>query len=339
MIQLVKVMTTGFVFVDILATELPRLPEPGEHVLAPPGIKVSLGGHPANVAVDLRQLGLNEGEVRVALAVGDDMFGSFVQDFLRSKGLLGKLQQVKGVSTGISIILVKKGKDKAIVGHHGANHFLDYNYVMDTLKVSRPKILYVAAGILGDFDLRLKDLLEYCNNNSILTIVDLAQPYGKDWSYSYPALPYITVLHSNVKELKGLTGQEKWRDGLKWLKEKGVMLPIVSDGGNGAMTIFKDKYIVQPAFNVNVIDPTGAGDAMCAGIAKKLLDLLENGHNLEDLNIQEVKELLLFAQATGAACVEEIGATTGVTIERANRILGSQGEKVLAMTISEDLLY
>ncbi|MEM3561485.1 MAG: carbohydrate kinase family protein, partial [Nitrososphaerota archaeon] len=160
-----KIMTTGFVFVDILATELPMIPGPGEHVLAPPGIKIWIGGHPANVAVDLRQLGLRRGEVRTALAVGDDIFGDFVQKFLRSKGVSCRLQRVKNTSTGISLILVIKGKDKAIVGNHGANHFLDYDHVMQSLKDFNPEILYVASGILGEFDLKLKELLEHCATN------------------------------------------------------------------------------------------------------------------------------------------------------------------------------
>lgn len=330
-------MTTGFVFVDILATELPMIPGPGEHVLVPPGIKIWIGGHPANVAVDLRQLGLQKKDVITALAVGDDMFGDFVQKFLRSKGVVSRLQRVKNTSTGISLILVIKGKDKAIVGNHGANRFLDYNHVIRTLKDFDPQILYVASGILGEFDLRLKEVLEYCSTKNIFTVVDLAHPYGKDWSYSHPALPYIDVLHSNVKELKGITGQNELKDGLKWLHRKGVKFPIVSDGEKGAMVLFKDKFIIQPAFNVRAIDPTGAGDAMCAGVIRKLSDIVDKRIRIEDLSIEEAKEILLFAQATGAACVEEVGTTTGVTIEHVNYIINEQGGRVRAKTIIESI--
>ncbi|MGQ9782163.1 MAG: carbohydrate kinase family protein [Nitrososphaeria archaeon] len=329
-------MTTGFVVTDILATELPKLPAPGEGVIVPPGIKVSLGGHPANVSVDLRQLGLKRGEVRTALAVGDDMFGDFVQDFLRSRGVIGRLQRVKGTSTGISLVLVVKGQDKAIVGQFGANLFLDFDYVMRALKESKSKILYVASGILGDFDLKLKDLLEYCHRNGVHTVVDLTRPHGKDWSYSHPALPYMSVLHSNVQELQGVTGQKEQKDGLKWLVEKGVKFPIVSDGRCGSMVLFKGNFIKQPAFDVNAIDPTGAGDAMCAGTIRKLLDIVEGGGSIEKLTVQEAKEILLFAQAAGAACVEEIGTTTGVTMERVSKILKEQGERILFKTIVEE---
>lgn len=328
-----KIFACGFIVLDILATDLSYLPKPGEAVIASNGIKFWIGGHPANMSVDLMQMGLEEGDVRVALAVGKDLQGDFCSNFLRARGVKGQLQRVENAQTGISLVLVKKGEDKAVTITLGANLSLDYNYVISSLKDTKPKILYVASGILGDFDFRLAELLEFCQKNHIHTIVDLANPYQKEWNYSHPALPYINVLHSNVKELRGITGKIESIDGLRWLSNKGVKLPIVSDGKFGAIAFFKGKFIKQPAFNVNAVDPTGAGDAMCAGTAKKLLEAIECGKALEDLNIQEVTELLLFAQAAGAACVGEIGTTAGVRIERINQILKEQGEKVLSQTV------
>jgi hypothetical protein len=71
---------------------------------------------------------------------------------------------------------------------------------------------------------------------------------------------------------------------------------------------------------------------MCAGTARKLLDVIEAGRSLEDLTVQEAAEILLFAQAAGAACIGEIGATTGVTTERVNRIIAEQGKTILSKT-------
>ena len=46
----------------------------------------------------------------------------------------------------------------------------------------------------------------------------------------------------------------------------------------------------------------------------------------------ELIETLLFAQAAGAACVESIGTTTGVSLKRVEELLKSQGEHVLSLT-------
>ncbi|MGD0329705.1 MAG: carbohydrate kinase family protein [Nitrososphaeria archaeon] len=327
-----RIFTCGFVVVDILAAGLPKIPEPGEGIPAPLGIKFSLGGHPANVSVDLEQLDLKRGDVRVALAAGRDMFGDFIQGFLRSRGVVGRLQRVKDAPTGISLLWIKTGEDKRVVIMLGANLFLDFNYVMRAVRECRPKILYVASGVLGNFDFRLKDLLEYCHNNNIRTVLDLTTPYQKEWNYSHSALPYVDVLHSNVEELQGITGQLNPLDGLRWVAKMGVKCPIVSDGKNGSTLLFKGKFIKQPAFDVKLIDPSGAGDAMTAGTVRKLLDVIEAGRSIEDLTVQEAAEILLFAQATGGACVEEIGTTPGVNTEHVNRILDQQRETVLSKT-------
>ena len=84
-----------------------------------------------------------------------------------------------------------------------------------------------------------------------------------------------------------------------------------------------------------MVDPTGAGDALCAGILFKVYELLKSGKMLEDLSVDEVAKILLYGQAAGAACIGMIGTTPGVTSERINGILDEQGEKVLSMTLIE----
>lgn len=320
---------------DMIAADLPKLPDPGEHVYAPRGIKLWIGGHPANISIDLRQLGAGEGEVAIAAAIGPDILGDFVEEFLRSKGVICFLQRVGGAETGRTFVLVVRGKDRGFIGDPGANLYLDYDHVVDAIEKFQPEIFYLACGILGDFDFRVRDLLKLCRENGILTMLDVVRPLGKDWSFIDPALGYADITHSNVEELRGLSGREDVREGLRYMAEKGVKLPIVSDGASGLMALFRGKYIRQPAFRVSVVDPTGAGDALCAGIIKKLMEYMDSGRSLDDLDIGEISQMLLYGQAAGAACVEAIGTTAGVTAERVKRLLEAQGGELLARTLIE----
>jgi len=61
-----------------------------------------------------------------------------------------------------------------------------------------------------------------------------------------------------------------------------------------------------------VADPTGAGDALCAGILFKVYELLKSGKTLEDLSVDEVVRILLYGQAAGVACIGMIGTTPEV---------------------------
>jgi sugar/nucleoside kinase (ribokinase family) len=135
-------------------------------------------------------------------------------------------------------------------------------------------------------------------------------------------------MHSNKQELAEITGTSDPEQGLAFLAEKGVALAILSDGAAGIVAHLRHRFIGQPGFRVNAVDPTGAGDAFCAGLALKLSEAIDGGRSLRDMSEKEVSDLLLFAQAAGAACVEEIGTTPGVTAERVAKILDKQGEAV-----------
>lgn len=323
-----KILTCGFVNLDMIAAGLPGLPEPGGVVHAPNGIRFWLGGHTANVSVDLVQLGAEEGSVSIAAAVGKDVAGRFIEDFLISKKIACYIQEVDGIETGKSIVLVQSGRDRSFILNGGANSHLDFEHVLKVLDEVSPKILYLACGILGDFDLRIDELFRLCRSRGILTILDAVQPEGKDWDFSHAALPYTDVMHSNKQELAAITGTSDPEQGLAFLSEKGVVLAILSDGAGGIVAHLRHRFINQPSFKVNVIDPTGAGDALCAGVALKLAGTIDSGRSLRDMSEKEVSDLLLFAQAAGAACVEEIGTTPGVTAERVANILEKQGEVV-----------
>jgi len=77
-----RILSAGFLCVNFIAAYLPAIPGPSEIVYAPAGIRVRLSGHPANVSVDLMQLGARRGDVGIACAVGDDVFREFASGVL-----------------------------------------------------------------------------------------------------------------------------------------------------------------------------------------------------------------------------------------------------------------
>ena len=323
-----KVLACGFVNLDVIAAGLSGLPEPGGVVHAPNGVRFWLGGHTANVSVDLIQLGAEEGSVAIAAAVGKDIAGRFIEDFLISKKVTCFIQEVDGVETGKSIVLVRSGEDRSFIMNEGANSHLGFEHVLKVLDEVSPKIFYLACGILGDFDLRIDELFRLCHSRGILTILDAVQPEGKDWDFSHAALPYTDVMHSNRQELAEISGTSDPEQGLAFLSDKGVVLPVLSDGALGITAHLRHRFISQSCFRVDAVDPTGAGDALCAGIVLKLSEAIDSGRSLRDMSEGEVSDLLLFAQAAGASSVERIGTTPGVTAERVERLLEEQGETV-----------
>ena len=316
----------------MIAAGLSRLPEPGEVVHAPNGVRFRMGGHTANVSVDLLQLGAPEGSVAIAAAVGSDIAGRFIEDFLVSKKVECHLQKVEGVDTGRSIVLVREGRDRCFILNAGANTHLDFDHVSAALDAVSPGVLYLACGILGSFDARIGELLKVCRSRGITTVLDAVEPEGGDWGFMPAALPYTDVMHSNRQELEGISGTSDARLGLGRLADAGVALPVLTDGSGGAQWLSRGRLIRQPAFEVSVVDPTGAGDAFSAGAALSIARLRGSGRYLLDLDDGEVSEIILSSQAAGAACVEEIGTTPGVTARRVAELVEQQGERIRTAT-------
>lgn len=330
-----QVLTVGFLVADIIAADLPRIANPGELVFAPKGIVLHIGGHPANVAVDLVKLGVPPKEICVVGALGKDTFGDFIEQTLRDYGLTLRLQRVDKVGTTKDMILIVKGEDRRFHVDLGASWFLDPSLVMSVLEELKPKIAYFAVGITGKLDENIEEVISRAKNLCSITFVDIVRPYGKDWDFIVPALKYVDIFHCNDIELLGITKMRGLLEGIREMMKLGVKLLLVTMGEKGAYGACNHYVIYQPAYKVNVIDPTGAGDAFCAGVLYFLLNryIPEISPNLlANFSPEQLCELLLWAQAVGAIKCTAIGTTTAVSYEGTRALIESQGDELMRNT-------
>jgi len=329
-----RVLTAGFLVADVIAADLPKVSDPGELTFAPRGIRLTLGGHPANVSIDLLQLGLRRGDVGLVGAVGRDMFGEFVRRTLTQKGVIAHLKEVPKAGTTSDMILVAKGEDRRYHVDLGASWHFDPKELLKVLRRERPDLLYVATGICGMLDDRLDHVLADGKRLGCTTFVDLVSPYGKGWDFIHKALRHTDVLHCNDFEAKSITGVENLSGALNGLVRMGVDHVFVTLGKGGATLLDSHGTLIeQPSFDVKVVDPTGAGDAFCAGLIYQLL----KGNLLvrlpRGLDVKTLRRLLMVAQATGAICTTDVGTTTAVTRKNLDRLVKDQGGRIEAATV------
>ena len=105
-----SVLCSGSYLADFIVPDLPEIGPPGSLVYAPRGIHLSPGGHSANVAVDLVQLG--QAEVHSTGCVGDDSVGELLVSMLRRRGVQVHPQVAEGVTTAKNIALIVRGQDR-----------------------------------------------------------------------------------------------------------------------------------------------------------------------------------------------------------------------------------
>jgi sugar/nucleoside kinase (ribokinase family) len=324
------VTCAGILVVDIIAADLPKISDPGELLFAPRGIETHLGGHSGNVSINLRKLGLKEGDVSSIGAIGNDIFGNFIEETLRKHGVIAHLQKVPNIGTSKDLILVVRGEDRRYHVDNGANQFLSPEYVLSVVNEERPAIFYAGGvGFTTVLDEQLPEILRKVKKLSALTFVDPVAPYMHGWDFLIPAMKWTDIFHCNMDEAKQITGENNPFKACESFINMGANMAIISLGDKGLIARTKKNMFKMPAFKVPVIDPSGAGDALCAGIMSGFLQ--RSGYkpcDITNLSINDIIEILLTGEAAGAACVTMVGTTTAVTEDNVKRILEEQGEKL-----------
>ncbi|TPG49899.1 ribokinase [Roseomonas nepalensis] len=114
------ILVFGSVNLDLVA-RVPRIPRPGETVLAP-GYRLLHGGKGANQAVAAARARRDPAmPVRFAGAVGADNFGRAARENLRRNGVLVEALREVAAPTGCAFITVDEAGENAITVASGAN--------------------------------------------------------------------------------------------------------------------------------------------------------------------------------------------------------------------------
>lgn len=315
----ILVLTTGMVVVDRLAVDLPKVPIPGDVQFTPHPIEEHIGGHPANVAIDLVKLGMDPSQIGVVAAVGKDSAGSFITSTLSEYGVTQFLKEVE-TPTGQDLILVPKGQDRIFNIGPGANLELDAGYVKEMMSRHHPKILSIRPGYSG-IDGEIAEILEGLSD--VFVLLDMMKPYGREWDYIVPALKHASAIHCNDIEAMKITGTDSEDEAIEVLLSYGLDLIFITQGERGAYLVTQNERIQQQGIGDKGIDPTGAGDAFCAGVIQKLIEWNAT-REPEKLSRVQLEEMLWYAQAVGAAAATAVGTTAGVSVGRVQEILASR---------------
>ena len=318
-----RVLCSGSFMCDIIAADLPRLGDPGDLIYAPHGIQIHPGGHAANVAIDLAQLG--QIEIAVTGGLGRDLFGDFMEDQLVRLGIEVHAQRMTDVPTSKNVVLVVKDEDRRFYAELAANTMLSPEHVGSALEETRPRIFYQGTvGGLRLIDPVLDQVLGQAREAGALTFVDVVYPTEGAWRNLRGSLHLIDLLHCNLRESEVLTGEGDPSKAADALAQQGVKLAMVTMGSRGLIASTGEAKLRVPAFNVDTLDTTGAGDAFCAGVISSILE----SETLLPSSQRELAETLLRGAAAGAACVTATGATTAVTMVNVQKLIAEQADEL-----------
>src|SRR3989440_816769 len=256
-------------------------PRPGETIF---GKKFDLGfgGKGANQAVAARLCGANVGMVA---KVGGDLFGPATIKNFASQGIDATYVRIaEGVSSGVAPIFVDPSGQNRIIVVKGANDTLS----PEDVDAAAP-LLRKAHVIILQFEVPLRTVyhtVKFAKANGIRCIVNPAPAQPVDYK-EVGAADYFVPNESEAQAITGMPVEsiDDARNCAEFLLHQGMRRVVITLGERGALAAGPDRTELVPAFKVQAVDTTGAGDAFIGSFAVFLTEGLPETEALPRANL------------------------------------------------------
>lgn len=261
-----KIVVVGSINID-LVVKSSRFPIPGETVIGS-DLQTFPGGKGANQAVAASRLGA---EVQMVGCVGNDVFGEDLIRNLKKNGVgTDFVRKIGNKSSGIAMIIVSESGENSIVLAPGANMMVNKDLVKKA-----ENVLKNSDALIIQFEIPL-DVVFYT--------IDMAKTFEKK-IFLNPApaqkipdaiLKKIDYIIPNETEATIITGVQvkdlnTAKRAVENLINRGSKSVILTLGENGSLVVSEKEMTRLPAYNINVVDTTAAGDAYVAAFALGIL--------------------------------------------------------------------
>lgn len=287
-------------------------PGPGEYTVVLQRFEQA-GGTTGNTCAALARLGI---AVTIASVVGNDDEGRALVDSLAGAGSdVDAVIFSETEPSDSSVIVVSGGsesRDRTIFWIKGARPVMGDLLPVDELLAHQWILLDVDDPRLRHFFLELPAHRSPRTRlfGTMTYLVEM--PIDEGWKH---VLRHDAVV-GNIRELLTLTGTETLDAAIAKartdLVASACRVLYVSRGRQGALAIRADGVTEHPAWDVEVVDTTGAGDAFAAGCLWGLLD------RRDDL------EVLRRGNALGGLACRQLGARAGLpSLDDVERLLRS----------------
>jgi ribokinase len=278
------VLVAGSANLDFVV-RAPHIPAPGETVMGR-DFKTFPGGKGANQAVACARAGA--ASTHMLLALGDDAFALPLEQSLKGAGVHLHVVRVPGQATGTAFICVSDDAENAITVAPGANFALlpahlpplaGFSYLLMQLEIPMTSVTaYAQAARAAQVKVALNAAPAQVLPAELLCCLD--------------------ILMVNEGELAIVSNH------MGSIAESAALLKVpclvVTLGHRGSCARHEGVWTFQPAFKVQPLDSTGAGDTFCG----MLVAALSQG--------QSLPEALKLASAAGALACMRLGAQSSI---------------------------
>lgn len=261
-----------------------HVPAPGETVLGR-GFATFPGGKGANQAVACARAG--GAATRMLLALGEDAFAMPVETSLREAGVALEVVRCPDAATGTAFICLSDDGENAITVAPGANA---------RLRLADLPALDDVSHLLLQLETPLETIVAYALSARAAGVGVLLNA-APACALPSQLLEAVDVLVVNEGELALLTGIDDLAEALMRID---VPCLVVTLGARGCYARAAGEVVLQPAFAIDAVDTTAAGDTFCGVLAA----CLARGAKLVDA--------LRLASAASALACTRLGAQSSI---------------------------
>jgi len=250
---------------DVHAKYVEAIPE-GQGGALIEEIRVSPAGAAGGTAITMAKLGARTVSVG---AIGSDDLGDLIVTMLDRLGVeTAHLARKPDVQTSATVLPIRPNGDRPALHVIGANASFTRDDVpwdlieqADTLHLGGPEFMHELA----------PELLRFCKERGVWTSADvLADGWPELLDMIAPALEYVDWFLPNDDQAMKLTGTGDVESAARALLERGIGGCAITCGARGSFIVTSDLSERVPAFETEIVDTTGCGDAFSAGFLRGL---------------------------------------------------------------------
>ena len=294
------VYCTGNIVLDTLVRPVEGMPAWGTTTYVE-SISAHLGGNGAGSAYAAAMMGV---PAKLAGAIGNDPPGAFITERLRSAGVdVSQLRVMDDSATAATVGMVHAGGERLFfhdLGACGRLQAADISFAPEVVN-GCSFFHYASIFCLPGLRIQAREVLERARQAGLRTSLDVDWDTSGRWLDDLgPLCPLLDFLFLNTQEAQMLCGLEEPEAVGLFFLDRGVKTVVLKMGEQGCAVFTHDDEFRLPAYTVQAVDTTGAGDCFCGGFLAGLC----RGFSL--------RESARLGNAVAAHGIQRVGNTDGV---------------------------
>ena len=282
---------------------LTKMPKPGETMHAHEIFHAG-GGKGANQAVAAKRSGARTSFIG---GVGTDSEGQQLLDLLTKENIdTSGIAEIEGAATGQAMIMVDAAGENSILIHAGANNAFHEQEVR-----KNKELITNSDFIIAQFESSLDATIRAFSIAKDAGKTTILNPAPARETIPTELLEKTDIIIPNETETEIITGirvtdHNSLVAAAEKLHELGIGTVIITLGSAGAFYHTEKEHGIIPAFKVDAVDTTAAGDTFIGALSSTLQPDLSN-----------LKEAILYGNLASSVAVQSYGAQPSIPYREA----------------------